>query len=96
MTTQSQFPVLGFAEALAGLTALILAAACSLTEQHNRSLEAHFRDNQAQLNKSETLAVLNGNLVRLVGKVAIDRHDAALSDLLARNGIKLQEPAKAK
>lgn len=95
MSNPPPYPILGIAEAIAGLTALVLAAACTMTEQHNRNLEAQIHDKQVQIAKAESLALLNANLIRLVGTVASERHDQALTEVLARNGLTVDEALKA-
>ena len=72
---------------LLGLTAMVLAVLGFTQANTNRALQKAVASNQARLERAGTFANLDNSLVQLIAKSAADNKDAALTTLLANNGI---------
>ena len=78
---------LGTAATLLGGLALVLAVFSVVQSGANRDLQETASANQAQLQKAQTLATIDNNLVQLLAKAAAEGNDSDIRALLARNGV---------
>ena len=78
-----------------GVLALVLAGLSLLGANANRDLQKTAASNQARLDRANTFANLDNNLVQLIAKSAADNNDAALTGLLSSNGITFRKAAAA-
>ena len=71
---------------LGGL-ALVLAVLSVISAQANRGLQQEVDAARPDLAKGQTFANVDNSLIQLLAKAAVEKNDAALRDLLARNGV---------
>lgn len=86
----------GISLALAVLSLLLLITNIALINS-NRSLQDNATQRQAEINKATSLANINQSLVQALAEAAVTNGDTAAKDLLAGQGITINENAgKAK
>ena len=87
---------LGMAATLLGGLALVLAVVSVVQSGANQDLQETASANQAQLQKAQTLATVDNNLVQLLAKAAAEGNDSDIRALLAQNGVTFRtRPASA-
>ena len=70
-----------------GVLALVLAVFNVAGAQRNRGLQKEVDATRVELAKSQAFANVNNTLIQLLAKAAAEKNDAALRELLARNGV---------
>jgi len=90
-----QTPWLAWLQAAVALIAFVLAVLTFVAEGANRGLQKTVTQNEARVTRATTFANLDNGLIQLTAKSAVDNNDAALTALLAQNGVTFRKNAAA-
>lgn len=74
-----------------GILSLVTLFANMALISSNRHVQDNINQRQAEINKGNSLNSLNQGLVQALAEAAINGHDSAAKDLLAAQGITVQE-----
>lgn len=88
-----QTPWLAWVQAALAILATVLAIISFSQAAANRELQKTVSQNQARLARANTFANLDNGLIQLIAKSAVDNNDAALTALLAQNGVTFRRNA---
>ena len=80
---------------LLGVLAVVLAVLSLIGANTNRGLQTVAATNQARIERANTFANLDNNLVQLIAKSAADNNDTALTSLLSTNGVTFRKAPEA-
>ena len=86
-------PWLAWLQAALAIAALVLAILTFSQAGANRELQKTAALNATRLARASTFANLDNGLIQLTAKTAIDGKDAALTQLLAQNGVTFRNNA---
>lgn len=95
MHSTNQTPWLAWVQAALAVGATVLAVVSFFQVGANRQLQNTASQNQARLARANTFSNLDNGLIQLIAKSAVDNNDAALTALLAQNGVTFRKNAAA-
>ena len=93
MFASNQTPWLAWVQAALALAAMVLAVLVFSSAGVTRGLQKTVSQNETRLARANTFANLDNGLIQLTAKTAVDTNDAALTALLARNGVTFRKTA---
>jgi hypothetical protein len=95
LSDTNRMPWLSWVQCGLAFAALVLAVLVFSRANANRDLQSTVTRNLAQAARASALANLDNQLIQLTAKSALDNNDAALTSLLAQNGVTFRKAPTA-